>query len=550
MQTGKPRARAGTVESVKDAVGRILYYRGKVRLQDGSCARVQIPEPKCNSETASRDFVAWAQEEEDEHHTIYRAKLAKQDAEQAAVAGAAGETCDAWYERFHAHKVELGRSAARDGRYAWKAWVSPRIGTKPMLLVTRSDVEDIRDALDVSVTAWKTHGRGPARISGKRAMNVWSALTGAFRAATGSKRRDLRILDGKPNPCLGVEPPGDRDSRKPRRKPFIFPAEFSRLMACDQVPAEWRELHAIAAFTYLRPGELRVLRWSDVDMVHGVISITRAWDSREDREKEPKTRNGVRTVPVHPNLMPLLKRMHEGAAETDGVVPLLGRIPEDAVAEHTRRHLRAAGIARPALYVDTATTVQVNFRSWRDSGITWLAMSGVGVDRIMRRAGHDAVQTTMGYVKQAEDMTGGELGEPFAPLPTSLVERVAGPPCGPPVSYARENVAERAGFETDHDRRLAALDQDAGDHADAEETKVTDAIVARPGDRRDEPVSATRDYDERRAETETLDPDAALRTAIKAAVDAGDVARASALLEVLKISTKPATVLRLATKTR
>ena len=79
-------------------------------------------------------------------------------------------------------------------------------------------------------------------------------------------------------------------------------------------------------------------------------------------------------------------------------------------------------MSRPALYLDTATTVQVNFRSWRDSGITWLALSGVPVDRSMRRAGHDAVQTTMGYVKQAEDMTGGELGEPFAPLPSKLLD--------------------------------------------------------------------------------------------------------------------------------
>jgi hypothetical protein len=46
--------------------------------------------------------------------------------------------------------------------------------------------------------------------------------------------------------------------------------------------------------------------------------------------------------------------------------------------------------------------VQANFRWWRDSGLTWLAMSGVGVDKIMRRAGHNMVQTTMGYFRQAE----------------------------------------------------------------------------------------------------------------------------------------------------
>ena len=67
--------------------------------------------------------------------------------------------------------------------------------------------------------------------------------------------------------------------------------------------------------------------------------------------------------------------------------------------------------------------MRANFRSWRDSGITWLAMLGLDVARIMRRAGHDDVGTTMGYVKQAEDL-GGELGEPFGELPGAL----AGPP--------------------------------------------------------------------------------------------------------------------------
>lgn len=54
-------------------------------------------------------------------------------------------------------------------------------------------------------------------------------------------------------------------------------------------------------------------------------------------------------------------------------------------------------------------------RSWRDSGLTWLAISGLGVDKISRRAGHDMIQTTMGYVKQAADLT-GDLGVPFGPL--------------------------------------------------------------------------------------------------------------------------------------
>ena len=46
-------------------------------------------------------------------------------------------------------------------------------------------------------------------------------------------------------------------------------------------------------------------------------------------------------------------------------------------------------------------------------------------------------------------------------------------------------------------------------------------------------------------EPQRIDPDEALRVAIKAAVDVGDVARARALLDILEAKPKPAPVVRL-----
>jgi hypothetical protein len=109
-----------------------------------------------------------------------------------------------------------------------------------------------------------------------------------------------------------------------------------------------------------------------------------------------------------------LRRLH--AVQRDGrCTERRGR-----VAKTTRAHLQLAGVTRPRLYENTATTMHVGFRSWRDTGITWLALAGVDAAKIQRRAGHDDVATSIGYVKQAEDVT-GKLGEPFPPLPTCLV---------------------------------------------------------------------------------------------------------------------------------
>jgi hypothetical protein len=48
--------------------------------------------------------------------------------------------------------------------------------------------------------------------------------------------------------------------------------------------------------------------------------------------------------------------------------------------------LEIAKVTRPRLTENSATTMHVGFRSWRDTGITWLALAGVDVAK-MQRAG-------------------------------------------------------------------------------------------------------------------------------------------------------------------
>lgn len=347
-------------------------------------------------------------------------EVSKRTRDGAHVDVATEETANEWFRRYIKFAKESGQTDTKKKATRWNKWIAPTIGMKPMALVTRDDVEDIRDGLDRAIDAWKRTGKSGGRdgheISGKTAMNVWSCLTSSFKAATSSKRRDLRVLHGAVNPCVGVEPPGDRDSRRGRRKTFLYPREAAALLACPKVPLAWREVYAVALYTYLRPGELRILRWADIDPQLALIHVTKAWDYAAREEKPPKTRNGVRHVPIEPTLVPLLRRLREGRKQTDLVLPEMTRFGEDHLAKLWRRHLLAAGINRVELHNTTRTHVQSNFRSCRDSGLTWLALAGVEGTKIMRRAGHDLMQTTMGYVKMAEDLA-GDLGVPFGPLP-------------------------------------------------------------------------------------------------------------------------------------
>jgi len=56
-----------------------------------------------------------------------------------------------------------------------------------------------------------------------------------------------------------------------------------------------------AALAGLRRGELRALRWSDVDLGENVIAVSRSWDEKEG-PVAPKSRKGTRRIPIPASL--------------------------------------------------------------------------------------------------------------------------------------------------------------------------------------------------------------------------------------------------------
>jgi integrase len=78
------------------------------------------------------------------------------------------------------------------------------------------------------------------------------------------------------------------------RDRVVSPAEAARLV--EAAPIEDRMLWATAMYAGLRLGELLALRWSDLDIERGVITVERSWDSQAG-PVEPKSKAGRRSVP-------------------------------------------------------------------------------------------------------------------------------------------------------------------------------------------------------------------------------------------------------------
>lgn len=355
----------------------------------------------------------------DLHALLARASKPKKEQKKGeapeTVAGV--ETCDAWYKRFLKSREAL-ISSTDDDRSRWQKWISPTIGAKAITAVDADDIETIRDKINAAVAAYEQHGPGKDRLTGTTPRNIWTCLTTAFKhASTRIGSREFRVREAQGNPCAGIQRPMNGDSRD---KHWIRPAEFLALVGCKDVPREWRDLHAVACFLYLRPGELRELLVGDVDLVTEEVHIRRAWNERKKKVELPKSKKGIRHVPIHPNLMPLLKRMIEGRKADERLVPVLAATHENDHAELTREHLKLAAVDRAELFVSTATHKMIGFRSWRETGITWCFLADERVEVVQRRAGHKHIETTLGYAKEVENRK-GKFGVPFPPLPSELI---------------------------------------------------------------------------------------------------------------------------------
>jgi integrase len=337
-------------------------------------------------------------------------------------AGSPGETVAAYAERWFDEREKRGLSSVEGDRGRFKLHINPTIGAKPIVGVSANDVRALVEVLDANV-------RAHDGMHWQSAKKMWGLVTKLFDDACESKTAALRVRAD--NPTRGVRGP---DAGEPTAKQWLYPVEVSALLACDQIPLRWRRLYALATYLYLRTGELAALEWADVDSVRGFVNVHQALDLATGKLKSTKT--GVtRKVPIHPSLAPLLAVLR---AESGGVGLVVqnpheqrtqphGLPPKERLATSLREHLQLkAKVDRAELYADRATTKRITFYDLRATGITWEVLAGTEHVRVQQRAGHKHFATTALYIREAETL-GVAVGEPFPPLPASLLGQSEGP---------------------------------------------------------------------------------------------------------------------------
>jgi integrase len=129
------------------------------------------------------------------------------------------------------------------------------------------------------------------------------------------------------NPTTGLELPAPRG----KRERIASPDEA--IMLLEALPEGDRALWATAFYAGLRRGELRALKWSDIDLKGRIIRVERSLDDgqrkRPGEEIEPKSNAGRRRVPIFEELHPELAahKLRTGRKERDPRVRQDGRRP-------------------------------------------------------------------------------------------------------------------------------------------------------------------------------------------------------------------------------
>jgi integrase len=191
-------------------------------------------------------------------------------------------------------------------------------------------------------------------------------------------RRAIEDGDLAVNPCERLRLPAARG----RRERIASPTEAAGLIAV--LRPEDRALWGCAFYAGLRRGELRALRWNDVDLADGLIRVERSM-SGHGETGEPKSRAGRRNVPIVAALRDLLIEHKLATRRDTGLVfgsSASSPFTPTAIRKRAMTAWRRAGLE------------PIGLHECRHTFASLLIAAGVNAKAITAYLGHSSIQTT------------------------------------------------------------------------------------------------------------------------------------------------------------
>ncbi len=225
-------------------------------------------------------------------------------------------------------------------------------------------------------------------------------------------RRAVRSGELAIDPTDGLELPSVRG----RRDRIASPSEAAELI--DALPKGERALWATALYAGLRRGELRALRWEDIDFEAGVIHVRRSWDADPAvGEIDVKSDAGRRRVPLVGALRRIIAEHRLATGRTGGAL-VFGRTATEPFipstvrnralkawkAENDRRVKQAEDAGEDPGSVELL--VPLKLHEGRHCAASYLIAAGLNPKQLSIYIGHSDIRTT--YNRYGHLMPGDE----------------------------------------------------------------------------------------------------------------------------------------------
>jgi integrase len=195
------------------------------------------------------------------------------------------------------------------------------------------------------------------------------------------------------NPCQGIKAPKvERREIQPLDKP-----DAERLFkTCKDSKHRLESIFVVATMTGLRRGELFALKWSDINLAEGVLSVRRTLEETKAglREKPPKTKAGRRAVPFGSIVQEALQR-RKVTAEKEAAK---GHGSDFVFPDRVGGWLRGSNFSRgvwATIRQDAKLPTSLTFHDLRHTHASLLIKQNVHIKTIQERLGHANIQVTL-----------------------------------------------------------------------------------------------------------------------------------------------------------
>ncbi len=277
-----------------------------------------------------------------------------------------GEACSEWL-RYVEHDKERSPSTLLDYRNSVRRYLLPHFGADtPLVRITTEDIEDFRDRM-----------LQQRKLSRRTVQKLQVILHGIFKRA--KRKKWIASNPAEDAERIALKRSGDFS--------VLSPPEVEALARAAEAQQD-AAIFVVAAYTGLRLGELRGLRWRDVDFGKHLIHVRRNLPAHGG-ERPPKS-GLVRSVPLVDRAAVALDGLSQREYFTSGddfVFPnAIGGPLDDGRLRHRFHAARKRAGLKPLRFHDLRHTFGT------------IAVRAFPLTDVKAYMGHADIQTTMLYV--------------------------------------------------------------------------------------------------------------------------------------------------------